>query len=159
MSMKPRYQIRWLIRMDMPAVLAIEYASFDFFWDEEDFLTCLRERNCIGMVVESRQHEILGFMIYELHKARLRLLNFAVHPDHRREGVGTEMVSRLKDKLSQQRRRVIFGNIRETNLDAQHFFQAQGFRAIEVLRGEYEDTDEDAYVFEYRIPEEAPVHA
>ncbi|HEX6986793.1 MAG TPA: GNAT family N-acetyltransferase, partial [Planctomycetaceae bacterium] len=86
-------QIRWLIRRDMADVLAIERASFEYAWTEEDFLCCLRQRNCIGMVAE-RDGRIVGFMIYELHKARLRLLNFAVATDARRHRVGTQMVRR-----------------------------------------------------------------
>ena len=55
--------IRWMIRRDMPEVLAIEGQSFEFPWSEEDFLRCLRQRKCIGMVAE--QHErVIGFMIY-----------------------------------------------------------------------------------------------
>ena len=40
--------------------------------------------------------------------------------------------------------------VRETNLDAQLFFRAQGFRAVNVLRDFYEDTTEDAYLMQYR---------
>lgn len=43
-------QIRWLIRRDMPEVMEIEKRSYEFPWTEEEFLTCLRQRNCIGTV-------------------------------------------------------------------------------------------------------------
>ena len=69
--------IRWMIRRDMPEVLQIEGESFEFPWSEEDFLRCLQQRNCIGMVAEHEEN-VVGFMIYELHKSRLHLLNFAV---------------------------------------------------------------------------------
>jgi ribosomal-protein-alanine N-acetyltransferase len=148
-----RVQIRWLIRRDMPEVLEIEGGSFEYPWSEEDFLACLRQRNCIGMVAE-HNHRIVGFMIYELHKARLRILNFAVAPEARRQGVGGQMVHRLVDKLSQQRRKEILLEVRETNLRAQMFFKKQGFRAVHVLRGHYDDTTEDAYVMRYQMTAE-----
>ena len=47
-----RVHIRWMIRRDMPEVLQTEQESFDYSWTEEDFLRCLRQRNCIGMVAE-----------------------------------------------------------------------------------------------------------
>ncbi|MEK6238743.1 MAG: ribosomal-protein-alanine N-acetyltransferase RimI, partial [Planctomycetales bacterium] len=47
-----RVHIRWMIRRDMPEVLAIENSSFEFPWSEEDFLRSLQQRNCIGMVAE-----------------------------------------------------------------------------------------------------------
>lgn len=147
-----KVQIRWLIRRDMAEVLETERASFSFAWTEEDFLCCLRQRNCIGMVAE-HDHRIVGFMIYELHKSKLRILNFAVGPDSRRHGVGAQMIRRLVDKLSQQRRKEIVLEVRETNLPAQLFFQSQGFRAVSVLRSHYEDSEEDAYVMRYRLTE------
>ena len=78
-------QIRWMIRRDMPEVLRIENDSFEFNWTEEDFLACLRQRNCIGMVAEY-DGRVVGFMIYELHKTRLHILNFAVAPGFRQIG-------------------------------------------------------------------------
>jgi len=145
-----KVQIRWLIRRDMAEVLEIERASFNFAWTEEDFLCCLRQRNCIGMVAE-HDHRIVGFMIYELHKSKLRILNFAVSPTNRRQNVGSQMIRRLVDKLSQQRRKEIVLEVRETNLSAQLFFQSQGFRAVSVLRSHYDDSDEDAYVMRYLL--------
>ena len=141
--------IRWMIRRDMPEVLGIESDSFEFPWCENDFLRCLRQRNCIGMVAE-RNNEVVGFMIYELHKSRLHILNFAVSARYRRVGVGTQMIAKLLGKLSTDRRNRILLEVRETNLAAQLFFRATGFRAVSVLRQFYEDTPEDAYLMQFR---------
>ncbi|MCC7087411.1 MAG: ribosomal protein S18-alanine N-acetyltransferase [Pirellulales bacterium] len=138
-----------MIRRDMADVLAIESDSFEFPWCEDDFLRCLRQRNCIGMVAE-QDDRVVGFMIYELHKSRLHILNFAVGARDRRSGVATEMVNKLIGKLSAQRRNRILLEIRETNLAAQLFFRSAGFKAVSVLRGFYEDTPEDAYLMQYR---------
>ena len=148
-----RVHIRWMIRRDMPEVLAMEKASFEFPWLEEDFIRCLRQRNCIGMVAE-HDDRVVGFMIYELHKARIRVLNLAVAPDYRRRGVGCQMVARLVAKLSPQRRNRVVLEVRETNLAAQLFFRENGFRAVSVLRGFYADTPEDAYVMQHRYRSE-----
>jgi [ribosomal protein S18]-alanine N-acetyltransferase len=143
-------QIRWMIRRDMPEVLDIEQQSFEFAWTEEDFLCCLRQRNCIGMVAE-HQDRIVGFMIYELLKTQLHVLNFAVAPWARRQGVGQQLVEKLVHKLTQQRRHEIRLEVRETNLAAQLFFRSHGFQAINVLRNYYEDTAESAYMMCYLL--------
>lgn len=141
--------IRWMIRRDLPDVLRTEMASFEFAWSEEDFLRCLRQRHCIGMVAE-RGESIVGFMIYELRKSSLCLLNFAVHPSARRAGVGTQMIQRLIQKMEAHRRRAITLVVRERNLPAQLFFRKMGFQAVRLLRRYYPDTGEDAYQMEYR---------
>jgi ribosomal-protein-alanine N-acetyltransferase len=145
-----RVHIRWMIRRDMPEVLAAEQQSFEFAWTEDDFLRCLRQRNCIGMVAEHNDR-IIGFMIYELHKNRLHVLNFAVAPAHRRTGVGAQMVAKLIGKLSSHRRSKITLAVRERNLPAQLFFRSQDFKAVRVLRNYYEDSGEDAFLMEYRV--------
>jgi ribosomal-protein-alanine N-acetyltransferase len=141
--------IRWMIRRDMPEVLDIEQQSFEFPWTESDFIRCLRQRNCIGMVAE-HDERVVGFMIYELHKNRLHILNFAVCPEFRRRGVGNSMINKLVSKLSHGRRNRILLEVRETNLSAQLFFRTAGFLAINVLRDFYDDTTEDAYLMQYR---------
>ncbi|MHB1037476.1 MAG: ribosomal protein S18-alanine N-acetyltransferase [Pirellulales bacterium] len=144
-----RIQVRWMVQRDMEEVLHIERANFEFPWLEEDFLRCLRQRNCIGMVAE-HDDRVVGFMIYELHKMRLHILNFAVGTEHGRRGVGRQMLAKLMGKLSSQRRNRITLEVRETNLAAQLFFRACGFRAVSVLRDYYDDTPEDAYLMQYR---------
>lgn len=140
--------IRWMIRRDMPEVLDIERDSFEFPWFEEDFIRCLRQRNCIGMVAEHGER-VVGFMIYELHKTRLHILNFAVAADVRRQCVGEQMIGKLVSKLSSQRRTRITLEVRETNLAAQLFFKSSGFKAVSVLRNFYDDSPEDAYVMRF----------
>ena len=148
-----RVHIRWMIRRDMPEVLQTEQESFEYSWTEEDFLRCLRQRNCIGMVAEQGE-KVVGFMIYELHKSKLHILNFAVSPAARRAGVGGQMVVKLISKLSSHRRTRITLEVRETNLTAQLFFRNQDFRAVRVLRSYYEDSGEDAFLMQYRFADD-----
>lgn len=141
--------IRWGIRRDLPDVMRIERASFEYAWSEDEFLTCLRQRNCIIMVAE-RGDAILGFMVYELHRDRMDVLNFAVDPAHRRKGVGSAMVDKLISKLAGHRRERLVLRVREGNTPAHLFFTAMGFLGVRVLRNHFEDSGEDAYVMQYR---------
>jgi [ribosomal protein S18]-alanine N-acetyltransferase len=127
-----RVHIRWMIRRDMPEVLRAEQLSFEYAWTEHG-------------------EKVVGFMIYELHKNKLHILNFAVHPSWRRAAVGAQMVAKLISKLSSHRRTRITLEVRETNLVAQLFFSKQEFRAVRVLRAFYEDSGEDAFLMEYRF--------
>jgi [ribosomal protein S18]-alanine N-acetyltransferase len=145
-----RYKVRWLSARDRPEVLAIENASFKGAWTDEDFRRCLGARNCLSLVAE-QDATVVGFMIYERHETSLHILNFAVHPQRRRRKVGTALVDKMKSKLSTRRTHITM-NVRETNLVAQFFFRQQGFRAVNVLHGYYEDTGEDAYLMTWKPP-------
>ena len=142
--------IRWMIRRDMSEVITIEQEAFEFPWSEEDFTRCLRQRNCIGMVAELAD-SVVAFMIYELHRSRLHMLNFAVLRSHRRLGIGTQMMEKLVAKLTPDRRGRIALEVRETNLPAQIFFRSLGFRATSVLKDFYRDSTEDAYLMQYSL--------
>ena len=147
--------IRWMIRRDMPEVMRTERASFEFAWTEDDFLRCLRQRNCIGMVAEQND-VVVGFMIYELHRTRLNVLNFAVHPTVRRQGIGGMLVAKLVYKLISHHRQKITLAVRERNLGAQMFFRSHAFQATKLLRNYYEDSGEDAYQMEFQAPRSEP---
>ena len=140
--------IRWMIRRDMPQVLEIESNRQPSAWTEDDFLRVLRQRNCIGMVAEC-DDRIVGYMIYELNKYKLQILNFAVHEEFRRRSVASQMASKLIGKLSSHRRTKITLFVRESNLSAQLFFRSSGFKAMEIAHDHFEDTGEDAYVMQY----------
>ena len=58
-----RLHIRWMIRRDMAEVLEIENQSFEFPWSEEEFIRCLRQRNCIGMVADC-DDKVVGFVTF-----------------------------------------------------------------------------------------------
>jgi ribosomal-protein-alanine N-acetyltransferase len=148
-----RIHIRWMIRRDLADVMRIERDCFDHAWADEDFLRCLRQRNCIGMVAEQGDR-VVGFMIYELHKQRLNLLNFAVSPSVRRTGIGRLMITKLISKLSSHRRSRISLTVREGNLPAQLFFRSHEFLASKVLKNHYEDSGEDAFLMEYVVADE-----
>ena len=150
-----RVHIRRMIRRDLAEVLAIEDESFEFPWPEEDFIRCLRQRNCTGMVAE-HEDRVVGAMIYELHTRRIHLLNFAVAADYRRRRVGQQMVAKLAAKLSQKGRSRVVLEVRETNLAAQLFFRANGFRAVGVLGDFFQKTSEDAYAMRFDFRAKMP---
>lgn len=150
--------IRWMISRDMAEVHRIEEESYEFPWSDDDFTRCLRQRFVVGMVAEVQDRPV-GFMVYELHKNRIDLLNLSVSPDCRRQGVGATLVRKLVSKLSTGKRSMIMLEIRETNLSAQLFFREQGFKAISLLRNFYPDDcpGEDAYLMQFKHQEFANV--
>ena len=142
--------IRWMIRRDMPEVLAISAVS-GYPWAEEQFCRRLRKRNVIGMVAEGGEwgHEytpvIAGYMVYHLDRSTLTLLALAVEPTWRRQGVGAALMRRLRQKLQRHGRDRLVARARETDDRAIHWLRSQGLRAVGVERDCYPDCD--GYLF------------
>ena len=138
--------IRWMIRRDLPEMLDIERASFDFPWTEEQFVRCLRAKNCVGMAAE-HEDKVVGYMVYEWARRRMDLCNLAVAAEYRRRGIGKQMVRDLRATMAQKRHSVLLANVAEHNTGGHLFFQAVGFRAVSVLRRYFPHDESDAYVF------------
>lgn len=143
-----KVHIRWMIRRDMPDVLSIENQCSDYPWDEEKFLHYLRLPTCIGMVAEV-DDTIVGFMVYDLQKKRLEIINLATYIPFHRMGIGRQMIDKLKGKLSEHGRRYLLIYVRETSLNVQNFLKVNGFKARRVEREHFDDSGEDAYVMRY----------
>jgi len=126
---KGHTHIRWMICRDMSEVLAIENESSEFPWKEEDLIRCLKQRNCVGMVVDYDDH-VAGFMFYELNRESINVLKFAVKKGYRQLGIGTAMINKLFQKLSPDRRaRITIGAISSS----QPFFEKYKFSKTDIL--------------------------
>lgn len=142
--------IRWLVRKDLSEVLDIEKWAFSYPWSEEDFLRVLSQRNAIGKVACVGE-SVVGYMIYELHKTHIDLLNMAVYGPCSRQGIGKAMLNKLKGTLSHRHRSKVVMQVSETNVDALKFFASQGFVATGIIPSPYEETDEDAIEMVFRL--------
>ena len=155
------FDVRWSVKKDISKMLDIERKSSDNPWTEDIFHQYLTERTSIMMVAhpENEHNEIIGFMVYELRKGKINLVSLAVDPNLRREGIGSIMIHKLKSKLSENRRKEIIFNIRESNLEGQLFLKNQGFKATgKIYRRDYEETEEDVYHMSYKINENDVIH-
>ncbi|MDR1963363.1 MAG: GNAT family N-acetyltransferase [Planctomycetaceae bacterium] len=132
--------IRWTVRGDLSECVKIEQACFDFPWDEEEFIRCLKGQS-ICLVAElkddiSQEKQIVAFMIYKMLEDKIILENIAVHPEYQRQGIGRKMIEKLINKMKQCRRRQeLITEVRETDIDTQIFLRKMDFCAVPHLSG------------------------
>lgn len=131
----------WLERRHLDRVLAIEAASFAEGWTEEDFVRTLRDRNVIGQVA-ILGGRLVAYILYDLAGKRFEILNLAVDPEMRLEGIGSHLVAKLAGKLDSRRTKIV-AMVPEGNLGALHFFKARGFLARGLFPAFFEATGED----------------
>ena len=109
----------------------------------KNLLLLLRRSDCRGAVAE-HQKRVLGFLIYRFLVHRFYIVNFATRLDFRRLGVASGMIKYLKSGISLTHTRIAV-DVRETNLSAQFFLAKNGFRAVHVNEGYFQDTKESSY--------------
>ncbi len=144
---QPTVSVRWAVDSDIYE-MAIVLRSAGIKISSVGLAYLFRQRSIVAQVATCHER-IVGVAVYAYDPGRLHVLKLGVDPAYQGSGVGCKLLAVLKAKLSVIRPRLTL-HCRETNLEAQLFYRANGLRAVSVLRGHYEDTGEDAYVFEYR---------
>jgi ribosomal-protein-alanine N-acetyltransferase len=130
---------------DLDEIIAIEQVSFPTPWPRQVFEMELRSSKSYkrvskinGMVVGY----IIAWKIYE----EVHILNLAVHPDHRRKGIGRELLSQCLRHFSNKGIKSAILEVRVRNKNAISLYETTGFRSIGLRRKYYSDTGEDALV-------------
>ena len=147
--MFPVLHIRWMIRKDLPDVMAIENMSFPDPWSVEAMAKELGHQRVVPFVVE-KHGVIVGYMMFEVGKQSIALINLAVHPDHRREGIGSVRMAKLMTSLSAGKRERLTVLVKESNLPALTFFKSHGFRATRIVHPDW-DLDDDGIEMEFEL--------
>lgn len=93
----------WMIRRDMPYVLALEKGQPVQSWDEwteEDYIKHLRQRNEIAMVVRDSNDpdKVFGCIVYRLKKDSLEILHIVLRPGDDQEDVLLLMLAKMVAK-------------------------------------------------------------
>lgn len=141
--------IRWMIERDMQKVIANEAEAFgDMAWNEEEFRKARRGRNQLCLIAEVGE-KIVGHMAFKLCDRSIKLLNFCVHPDRTREGIGEQMLRSLKSRLSRDHRFRISVIISEACVKTLNWFRSQGFLAVDLLHDYYTAKQLDGIKMEY----------
>lgn len=145
------WQVRLMQEDDVPAVMAIERASYPFPWTEGIFRDCLRV-GYLGLVLEMEEQGLLGYVMVSVGAGEAHILNICTHPDWRREGVAQHLldavIMALRDKAE-----VLLLEVRPSNEAAQRFYLKNGFEEIGRRRNYYPASEgrEDALLFSRRL--------
>lgn len=146
--------VRWMIRRDMPEVVAIEQDD-PRPWSETDFLKNLRDRQIIGMVAERTirpdTHFVVGYVVYELGKSCFGIDKIRAAKED--STVINTLLSKLESKLSHQRRNRIRLIAPETDMKLIRLLSRRGYKAEGVERNAFDDPAEDGYRMVYRLKE------
>ena len=143
--------IRSAVHEDLPAMVAIERASFSDPWTAETIASALAlERMRVLVAEEGRDgrrdggRRLAGYVVALLTGEEAEIADLAVEPGARRRGIGRALLDRTLAELADEGVRTLFLEVRESHRAARALYERAGFRAVGRRRGYYRHPVEDA---------------
>jgi [ribosomal protein S18]-alanine N-acetyltransferase len=132
----PEVTIRPMTEADVAAVVAIEFASYQFPWSEGVFRDCVR----VGYICRAIEIDslVIGYAVMSLGAGELHILNLCVHPDYRCRGIGQQLLQHLLDRGRASNASEAYLEVRPSNISAIRLYHSLGFRQIGIRRGYYQ---------------------
>jgi len=121
---------------DLPAVAAVERASYEFPWSEGIFRDCLR----VGYLCRVAELEgaIIAYGVVAMGAGEAHILNLCVRGDLRGRSVGRQMLLLLLERSRQAGMGAVFLEVRPSNPHAIALYQSVGFVQVGLRKGYYQ---------------------
>lgn len=137
---------------DLDEVLWIERSSSLSPWSRCAFENEMRAVYAYPMVMcQEAPPVVQGYLCFWVLAEECQLLNLAVHPACRRQGVATRLIENLLDVCRMKRILNCHLEVRASNQIAKSLYRKFGFRHQGVRKKYYADTGEDAWIMRRRI--------
>ena len=95
----------------------------------------------VGPTPDRKEGEILGYIVFTQEG---HIISIAVRPQHRRRGIGQDLVQRAMDTPHLKK---VWAEVRRSNQGAQTFYSHMGFQIAGVLPNYY--GNEDALIVQW----------
>jgi ribosomal-protein-alanine N-acetyltransferase len=145
--------IRRLTYADLPQVTAIERRAYPTPWSLAMFVLELSKPSGVCLAAElgdGPERELVGYLICSRYDTVWHIMNVAVDPDRRRNGIATALLTGLIREVPTPDAQLTL-EVRRTNAGAIALYERFGFRAAGVRRRYYQDNGEDAVIM-WRTP-------
>ena len=130
----------------LDGLMEVEVLSFATPWSRETFLYELEKNNLARYFVAMKDQEVVGYAGIWSVASEGHITNIAVHPRHRREGIGQSLLSALLLYAIGAAIRDVTLEVRVSNQAAIALYETNGF-VVEGRRKEYySDNKEDALI-------------
>ncbi|MBW2095336.1 MAG: ribosomal protein S18-alanine N-acetyltransferase [Deltaproteobacteria bacterium] len=131
-------------------ILAIEKVSFPSPWTLDAFREEV-QRSFSSLWVLLDQDELVGYLCFWSMAGELHLMNIAVHPRRRGEGLGGMLLEKMITTGISDGADCALLEVRPSNRRARELYKNVGFREIGRRTRYYRDTGEDAILMALQL--------
>jgi len=136
--------IRKMTLEDMPSVIDLDQKSFSLPWPERSFRFELTANSASRCWVAELDGKIVGMIVVWLIIDEAHVATIATHPDFRRRGIGTKLLSHALRLMMDEGASSSFLEVRESNFSAQEMYRKFGYEVSGRRPRYYKDNNEDA---------------
>ena len=126
------------------AVAALEKLCFSEPWSESSIASELKNPLSLWLVAVE-DDVVCGYIGSQSVMGESDMMNVAVHPDHRRKGLGEKLVIALCDALSGENTSLTL-EVRVSNAPAISLYEKLGFVQVGLRKNYYRNPKEDALI-------------
>ena len=132
----PSVEIRPMHELDIPMVVAVEKAAYQFPWSEGIFRDCLR----VGYVcrVIDVAGDLAGYGIMSVGAGEAHILNVCVRGEYRCRGFARKTLLYLLDRARAAGVQEAYLEVRPSNVAAARLYHSLGFEQVGIRRGYYQ---------------------
>jgi [ribosomal protein S18]-alanine N-acetyltransferase len=141
-----KLELRRLQLSDLDAIEGIERVSYPTPWSRSMFATELAKPSSISLGAYREKVELVGYMIISRYVDAWHVMNLAVAPLYRRQGVASALLERLFADTETDGSRGYTLEVRVSNRGAIRLYERLGFRRRGIRRSYYTDNREDAVI-------------
>ena len=134
-----------MVTEDLPEVIAIERASFPNPWTGPLFLQELQVDFSRIILARHRGGPVSGYVCRWLVADEVHVLNLAVDPRHREQGLGGTLMREVLREARQRHATAVTLEVRRSNVAGRRLYESFGFEEV-GSRPNYYGRGEDALI-------------
>ena len=129
----------------VPQVAQLERVCFQDPWSEQSIASELENPLSLWLVA-MEEDRLLGYVGSQTVLDETDMMNVAVDPAARRQGVARALIQELTAQLKQRGSRKLSLEVRASNLGAIRLYESLGFARLGCRPGYYRNPREDAWI-------------
>ena len=126
-------------------IAELEKRCFNDPWSENSIASELNNRlSCWLVALEG--DVVIGYVGSQTVLGETDMMNIAVHPDYRNQGVAKNLIQTLMDTLSGQGSHSLMLEVRQSNEPAKNLYASLGFETVGIRKNYYRNPKENALI-------------
>lgn len=134
-----------MLQCHVSQIAELEKLCFNDPWSENSIASELDNRLSCWLVAIA-DDKVVGYVGSQTVLGETDMMNIAIHPDNRKQGIATELIGALIEGLNERGSHSLMLEVRASNEPAKSLYLKLGFEVVGVRKNYYRNPREDALI-------------